>query len=112
MLSPFFSFSLSPPSGIATCTALHAIRRFLQQYCSWSSDPDKFTFFLHFKNFSSVFREILKGKDCLIQHANTNTYLKGLLSPFVSVLWGIKFLFAICKRGIEQRVQNWEQSAK
>ena len=57
----FFSFYLSSPSGIATCAALHAIRRFRRQHCSRSSDPDKFTFLLHFLNFSSVFREILKG---------------------------------------------------
>jgi hypothetical protein len=28
MLPPFFYFNLSSPSGIATCIALHAIRRF------------------------------------------------------------------------------------
>jgi hypothetical protein len=59
-----FSFYLSSPSGIATCAALHAIRRFRRQHCSRSSDPDNFTFLLHFQNFSSVFRKILKGKDC------------------------------------------------
>ena len=62
MLLPFFSFYLSSPSGTATCTALRAIRRFRRQHCSRSSDPDKFTFLLHFLNFSSVFREIPKGK--------------------------------------------------
>jgi hypothetical protein len=62
MLLPFFSFYLSSPSGTATCTALRAIRRFRRQHCSQSSDPDKFTFLLHFQKFSSVFREILNGK--------------------------------------------------
>jgi hypothetical protein len=62
MLPTFFSFNLSSPSGIATCTVLRAIRRFCRQHCSLSFDPDKFTFFLHFQIFSSVFREILKGK--------------------------------------------------
>ena len=62
MLPPFSSFYLSSPSGIATCAALHAIRIFRRQHCSRISDPDKFTVLLHFQNFSSVFREILKGK--------------------------------------------------
>jgi hypothetical protein len=60
--SIFLFFNLSSASGIATCTALRAIRRFRRQHCSRSSDSDKFTFLLHFQNFSSVFREILKGK--------------------------------------------------
>jgi hypothetical protein len=62
MLPPFFSFNLSSPSGIAFCTALCAIRRFRVQHCSRSSDPDKFTFLLHCQNFSSFFKESLKGK--------------------------------------------------
>jgi hypothetical protein len=56
MLPPFFSFYLSSPSGIATCAALHASRKFRRQHCSQRI----------FQNFSSVFREILKGKDCLV----------------------------------------------
>jgi hypothetical protein len=66
MLPPFLNFNLSSPSGIATCTALRAIRRFRRQHCTRSSDPDKFTFLLHFLNFSSVFVEILKGKGCFM----------------------------------------------
>jgi hypothetical protein len=62
MLPPFLNFNLSSPNGIANCTALRAICRYRRQHCSRSSDPDKFTFLLHFQNFSSVFREILKGK--------------------------------------------------
>jgi hypothetical protein len=62
MLPPFFCFSLSYPNGITTCTALRAIRRFRRKHCSRNSEPDKFTFLLHFQNFSSAFREILKGK--------------------------------------------------
>ena len=86
MLSPFFSFNFSSSSGIATSTALHAIRRFHRQYCSRRSDPDQFTFFLHFQNFSSAFREILKGKGLFhvkARHMQTRMlhYLKGLLSP-------------------------------
>ncbi len=44
------------PSGIATCMSLHAICRFHRQHCSWNSDPNKFSFFLHFQNFCSDFR--------------------------------------------------------
>jgi hypothetical protein len=77
-----FSFHLSSPSGIATCTALRAIRRFRRQHCSRRFDPDKFTFLLHFLNFSSVFRENLKGKGLFQIQANTKNYLKGLLTPF------------------------------
>jgi hypothetical protein len=62
MKPPFFSFNLSSPSRIATCTALLAIRRFCRQHCSRSSYPDKSTFLLNFQNVSSVFKEILKGK--------------------------------------------------
>jgi hypothetical protein len=62
MLPPLFSFNLRSPRGIATCTVLRAIRRFRWKHCSRSSDPDEFTFLLHFQNFSSVFREVLKGK--------------------------------------------------
>jgi hypothetical protein len=62
MLPPILSFKFRYPSGMTACTALHAIRIFHRQYCSRSSDIDKFTFFLHFLNFSSVFRESLKSK--------------------------------------------------
>jgi hypothetical protein len=34
MQPPFFSFNLSSPSGIATCTALRAICGFRRQHCS------------------------------------------------------------------------------
>jgi hypothetical protein len=82
MLPPFFCFNLSSASGIAICAALRAILRFRRQHCRRSSDPDKFTFLLHFKNFSSVFRESLKGKGLFHVQAKTKTYLKGSLSPF------------------------------
>ncbi len=58
----FIYFNLSSPSGIATCTSLHAIRRFRGQYCSRGSNSDKYTLLLYFLNVSSVFREIIKGK--------------------------------------------------
>ncbi len=83
MFPPFFNFNLSSPSGNATCSALHAIRRFCRQHCSRSSDPDKFTFSLHFHNFSSVFREILIVSGNRQMHLLLILYyLKGLLSHF------------------------------
>jgi hypothetical protein len=85
MLPQFFDFNLSPSRGIATSTALHAIRRFLRQYCSRSSDPDKVTFFLHLQNFSSVFRKILKGKDYFPPIVSA---LKGVLHSFLQYAKG------------------------
>jgi hypothetical protein len=55
MLSQFFYFNLSSPSGLATCTALHAIHRFRRQYCSRGSNSDKYTLLLY------IIREILRG---------------------------------------------------
>jgi hypothetical protein len=81
MLPPFSSFNLSSPSGIATSTALHAIRRFRLQHCSLSSDPDKFTFLLHFQNFSSVFREILKGKGLFHVTGNYKNFFERVTFP-------------------------------
>jgi hypothetical protein len=57
-----FSLNLSSPSSIATCTVLHAIRRFRRQHCGRSSDPEKFTFLLAFSEFFLWFRKILNGK--------------------------------------------------
>jgi hypothetical protein len=64
MLPPFSYFNLSSFSVIATCTALRAIRRFRKQYCSRCSNSDKYTllWYYYFLNFSSVFREILRGR--------------------------------------------------
>jgi hypothetical protein len=45
-----------------TCSALHAICGFRKQHCIRRSKPDKDTFFLYFDNFSSVFRDVHKGK--------------------------------------------------
>jgi hypothetical protein len=70
MLLVFFYSNLCCPIGIATCTALHAIRRFHRQYCSRSSKPDKYIFFLYFLNFSSIFRE--EGKELFhVTHTQT-----------------------------------------
>jgi hypothetical protein len=46
-MPPFFKFNLRSPSGIATCTAVHAIRRFRRQYCSRGSNSDKYTLLLY-----------------------------------------------------------------
>jgi hypothetical protein len=62
MLPPFFYFNLSSLSGIATCIALRAICRFHRQYCSRRSNSEKYTLLWYFLNFSSVFREILRGR--------------------------------------------------
>ena len=86
MLPPFFSFYLSSPSGIATCAALHAIRRFRRQHCSRSSDSDKFTFLLHFQNFSSVFREILNGKGLFHVTAKYKTLFERVTFPLLFLL--------------------------
>jgi hypothetical protein len=82
MPSPFFSFNLSSPSGIATCTALRAIRRFRRQNCNRSSDSDKFTFLLHFQNFSPAFREILKGKGLFHVKGKYKNLFEKVTSPF------------------------------
>jgi hypothetical protein len=46
-VAAIFYFNLSSSSGIATCTALHAIRRFRRQYCSRCSNSGKYTLLLY-----------------------------------------------------------------
>ena len=111
MLPPFFYFKLSSLSGIATCTALNAIRRFRRQYCSRCSNSDKYTLLWYFLNFSSVFREILRGTG-LFHVTATCKHLcyivwKGYLPPFNPALKGIKFpFFCSLQKGIRYRMQN------
>ncbi len=105
MLPPFFNFNFSSLSGIATCTALRAIRRFRRQYCSRCSNSDKYTLLWYFLNFSSVFREILRGRG-LFHVTATCKHLcyivwKGYLPPFDPALKCIKFPFAACKKGLD-----------
>jgi hypothetical protein len=105
MLPPFFYFNLSSLSGIATCTALRAICRFCRQYCSRCSNSDKFTLLWYFLNFSSVFREISRGRE-LFHVTATCKHLcyivgKGYLPPFDPALKGINFPFAACKKGLD-----------
>ncbi len=105
MLPPFFYFNLSSLSSIETCTALRAIRRFRRQYCSRCSNSDKYTLLWYFLNFSSVFREILRGRG-LFHVTATCKHLcyivwKGYLPPFDPALKGIKFPFAACKKGLD-----------
>jgi hypothetical protein len=107
MVNKFFNVAcifysdLNSPSGIATCTALHAIRRFCRQYCSRTSNPDKYISFCIFRIFL-IFSE--RGKELLhVTHMQSLMlhYLKGFLPPFVSGLQGIGFLFAVFKRGLD-----------
>ena len=105
MLPPFFNFNFSSLSGIATCTALRAIRRFRRQYCSRCSNSDKYTLLWYFLNFYSVFREILRGRG-LFHVTATCKHLcyivwKGYFPPFDPALKGIKFPFAACKKGLD-----------
>jgi hypothetical protein len=62
-VASIFYFNLSSLSGIATCAALHAIRRFRRQYCSRCSNSDKYTLLLYFLDFSSVLTDILRGRE-------------------------------------------------
>jgi hypothetical protein len=62
---------------------LRAIRRFRRQHCSRSSDPDKFPFLLHFQNFSSLFREILKGKGLFNVTGKYKTLLERATFPLL-----------------------------
>ncbi len=105
MLPLFLNFNLSSLSGIATCTALCAIRRFHRQYCSRCSNSDKYTLLWYFLNFSSVFREILRGWGLIHVTATCKHFCyivwKGYFPLFDPALKGIKFPFAACKRGLD-----------
>jgi hypothetical protein len=101
ILPPFFYLNLSSPSGIATCTALHAIRRFRRQYCSRGSNLDKYTLLLY------IIREILRGRGLFhvtgtCKHLCYGTLLERVtvLAPSCLSLKDIKFLFATCKKGL------------
>jgi hypothetical protein len=56
------------------------------------------TLLLYFLNFSSAFREMLRGLFNLT--GTCKHHLKGFLAPFVSALKGINFLFATCQKGL------------
>jgi hypothetical protein len=110
MLPPFFYFNLSSLSGIATCTALRAIRRFRRQYCSRCSNSNKYTSLWYFLNFSSVFREILRGRG-LFHVTATCKHLcyiawKGYLPPFWSSSKRYQISFCSLQKGIRYRMQN------
>jgi hypothetical protein len=109
-LSPILICNLSSPSGITTCTALHAIGGFRRQYCSRCTNSDNYTFFLYFQIFTSVFREILKGRGlyCVNRHMQPllQHYLKGLLDPFVSALISIQIPFCSLQKEISYRKQS------
>ncbi len=101
----FFILILSSLSGIAICTALRAIRRFRRQYCSRCSNLDKYNLLLYFLNFSSDFREILRGRGLFHVTATCKhlcyIFWKGYLPPFDPALKDIKFPFAACKKGLD-----------
>ncbi len=105
MLPQFFSFNFSSLSGIATCTALRAIRRFRRQYCSRCFNSDKYTLLWYFMKFSSVFREILRGRGLFHVTAKCkhlcDIVWKDYFPPFDPALQGIKFPFAACKKGLD-----------
>ncbi len=105
MLPPFLNFNFSSLSGIATCTAFCAIHRFRRQFCSRCSNSDKCTLLWYFLNFSSVFREIHRGRELFHVKATCKhlCYIvwKGYLPPFDPALKGIKFPFGACKKGLD-----------
>jgi hypothetical protein len=100
-VSSIFILNISYPIGIATLHCFACNSQIQQaKYCSgaqiqtnssaWciikEEEEDKFTFFLHFQNVSSVFRDTLKGKDCFLYRRMQTLmlhYLKGLFAPFV-----------------------------
>jgi hypothetical protein len=84
----FLNFNLSSPSGIATCTALHAICRFLRQYCSLRSNSDKYTFVCIFRTYL-LFSErfLIKVKDCVMSQAHANIYVTFFESVTCSLLF-------------------------
>jgi hypothetical protein len=65
-VASFFYFNFSSPSDIATCTALHEIRRFRRQYCSRCSNSDKYTLLLYFLKFYSLKEIFLEVEDCFM----------------------------------------------
>jgi hypothetical protein len=69
----YFCFNLSSPSGIATCTTLHAIIRFRRQYCSRRCNSDKYTLLMYFQNFFLLLfsERFLEVEDCSMK---TGTY--------------------------------------
>ncbi len=74
---------LSSPSGVATCTALHAIRRFRRRYFIRCSTSGKYTLLFYYcLNFSSVFRELIQGRGLFHPTARCKH-----LRPFVSALY-------------------------
>ncbi len=108
----FFYSNLSCPSGIATCTALHAFSRFRRQYCSRSSNPDNtfsFSIFIIFLLFSDRGKELFH-----VTHMQTLMlhYLKGLLTPFCFRSKRYWIPFCSVQKVIRYRMQNWKNPRK
>ncbi len=116
MLPPFFNFNLSSPRSIATCAALHAIRRFRRQYCSRCSNSDKYTILLYFLDFSSVFTDILWGRELyhVTDSCKNLCYIiwKDYLPPFCSSSKRYQIPFCSLQKGIRYRMQNPKNSRK
>ena len=106
-VSSIFYFNLSSPSGIAICTALHAIRRFRRLYCSRGSNSDKYTLLLYiFWIFLMFYEILLEVEDCFMQQAYAKGHLKGFLAPFCSSSKRYQIHFCNLQKGIRYRMQN------
>jgi hypothetical protein len=104
-----FYFNLSSPSGIATCTALYAIRRFRRQYCSRSSNQDKYTLLLY------IIKRFLEVEVCFMSQAHANTYVtlfERVPCPLLFKLKRYQIPFCNLPKGISYRMQNPKKSAK
>ncbi len=68
-VASIFYFNLSSPSGIATCIALHAFRRFRRQFAAWALiQTNTLCYF--------ILSEInLEVEVCFMEQAHVNTYV-------------------------------------
>ena len=101
MLPTFFNFNLSSPSDIATCTALHAIRKFRRQYCSRCSNADKYSLLLYFINFSYVLRYILRGRGLFHVTGLFKNLFEMVTCPLLFRSKRYQIPFAACKKGLD-----------
>ncbi len=99
MMAPLLNFNLSSLSSIATCNALHAIRRCNMAAGTLIQINTRKLCYCIFRIFLLFSKRFCKQRivSCN-RHVHTFMYLKGHLPLFVSALKGIKFLFSICKK--------------